>query len=732
VSRPRRQSAATGGPAVVDGQVVDEQAALRRVATLVARGAPSTEVFTAVTHEAAGLLGADLAGMSRFDPDDLQTVVAAWPGDRDHVAVGTRLPIFDGDNIARAVHETGQPARVDDWTRASGPVAESVRALGVRSSVGGPIVVDGRLWGVLIVDSRGEEPFPEGTEWQLAHFTELAATAVANGEARRELDRLAEEQSALRRVATLVAQGVSPAEAFAAVASELGRLLGAQIVHLNRLEPDGTITTVAAWSERGDHVPVGTRLSLDGDSVTARVVFSRRAARIDDYEGAHGEVAEALHARWIRSAVGSPILVEGRVWGAMVVASTRDEPQPDDTETHLTDFTELVGTAIANAHARAEVTRLAEEQAALRRVATLVARESSPAELFAAVAEEVGAVLGADAAQVLRYEPDGAATVVAGWSNEGRDMLLDTRLALEGESVALTVLQTGQPARIDSYSDPRGSIAMLLRALGLRSSVGAPIVVEGRLWGVVIAGSARDEPLGAGTEARIAEFTELVATAIANADGRAKLTASRARVVAAADGERRRIERNLPDGAQQRLVALGLQLRAAEATAPVELLELRKQLGDAVTGLTGVLEDLQEISRGLHPAILSQGGLEPALRVLARRSAVPVELRIDVPARLAERVEVAAYYVASESLANAAKHARATTVWIAAAIRDGNLALEVRDNGAGGADPARGSGLIGLTDRVEALGGRLEIISPFGEGTLLRAALPVDELAASR
>jgi signal transduction histidine kinase len=264
--------------------------------------------------------------------------------------------------------------------------------------------------------------------------------------------------------------------------------------------------------------------------------------------------------------------------------------------------------------------------------------------------------------------------------------------------------------------------AATLRRHGISSAVGAPIVVAGRLWGVVIAGSEGGTPFPAGTETRIGEFTELVATAIANADGRAKLAESRARIVAASDDARRRFERNLHDGAQQQLVSLGLQLRMLVRTAPDDL---RAAIGEVATGLNGVVADLQEISRGLHPAILSHGGLADALVVLARRSPVPVEVDADVPGRLPERVEVAAYYVVSEALANAAKHAGASVVRIEAALRDGVLELAIRDDGVGGADPALGSGLIGLVDRVEAIGGTIEVASPSGAGTALLVRLPL-------
>jgi signal transduction histidine kinase len=290
-------------------------------------------------------------------------------------------------------------------------------------------------------------------------------------------------------------------------------------------------------------------------------------------------------------------------------------------------------------------------------------------------------------------------------------MAAGTRMALAGEHAA-------------SRSSPDRLAA--LHHLGLGSEVGAPIVVEGRLWGVMVAAWTQQQPVSAGAEARMAQFTALVATAVANADSRAELTASRGRVVAAADETRRRIERDLHDGTQQRLVSLALELRAAEAEVPPELVGIREQLAQTAEGLAGATAELQEISRGIHPALLSRGGLTPALRTLARRSSVPVELDSRINGRLPDGVEVAAYYVVSEALTNAAKHAHASVVHIAVQTEDSTVELVVRDDGIGGADPRRGSGLIGLRDRVEALGGTIEITSNAGNGTLVLAKIPIE------
>jgi signal transduction histidine kinase len=393
----------------------------------------------------------------------------------------------------------------------------------------------------------------------------------------------------------------------------------------------------------------------------------------------------------------------------------------------LTNF--VAGLARARAveahQRRREASVLAEQQAALRRVATLVARGVTPSEVFSAVAAELARVLDGYTSAVLRYQADGAAVLLAAREEPGlTTMPLGERFSFEGENVAAMVLRSGRPARMDAHDNPPGSAAARMRQLGLRTGVGVPITVDGRVWGAAIVGSSRPEPLPPNTEARLADFTDLVATAIANAETRAQLTASRARIVAAADDARRRIERDLHDGAQQRLVALGLELRSAEASVPSEQHPLKERISHLVVSVAGISEEVQEISRGIHPAILSKGGLGPALKALARRSAVPVELFLGVDRRLPEPAEVAAYYVVAEALTNAAKHARASAVTVCAETEGATLHLSVRDDGIGGADLAKGSGLTGLIDRVEALGGRMQIMSPPRSGTSMRVTIP--------
>jgi signal transduction histidine kinase len=454
---------------------------------------------------------------------------------------------------------------------------------------------------------------------------------------------------------------------------------------------------------------------------------THRPARIDSYDGASSIGAAIAREQGWRSSVAAPVMVEGCLWGMAIVYSKRAEPLPADTEERLAKFTRLVETSVANAESRAEIARLAEEQAALRRVATLVARGAAPAEVFEIVSAEVGRLIPAEVAGLGRYKPDGTLTPLGGWTRTGGFIIpLGEPFVLEERTAARLVLETHRPSRIDDYEGVAGVSAAAAREAGWGSTVAAPINVEGRLWGVVSVASTTDSPLPLDTEARLAAFAELVATAIANAESRAELDASRARIVATADATRRRIERDLHDGAQQQLLSLALEIRAAQAGAPPELHEHRAELAHVADGLTDVLNGLREIALGLHPGILAEGGLGPALKTLAHRSPIPVELDVRTEGRLPEQVEVAAYYVVSEALTNAAKHAEASLVRIDVEVRAGMLRVAVLDDGVGGADPVGGSGLLGLKDRAEAIGGRISLVSPHGAGTTLTAELPLD------
>jgi signal transduction histidine kinase len=705
------------------GRLAEEQAALRRVATLVARATPPEQVFAAVAEEVGLLLGVDFAILVRYDPQDMLEVAGTWTrtGEPAPTPVGGRLPL-GGRNVTTVVYQTGRPARID-YSDVSGVIGQvASRGWGLRSSVGVPVSAESRLWGCMVVAFAGQGLLPADTEARLASFTGLVATAISNTQARMELRGFADEQAALRRVATLVAAGAPPEEAFAAVADEAGRLFLVDVANMCRYEPDGTATMVAS---AGSRFTVGSRLKLGGKNGATLVHQTGRAARIESYADSSGPFGAKGREGGIRSSVATPVMVEGRLWGVLGVGTSTDQPLPPDAEARLASFAELVATAIANAESRAALTRLAEEQAALRRVATLVAQGVLPAEIFSAVSGEVTRLFEAQAG-VLRFDHEGPAVVFVGVPKT-LGLRVGTRWEFQPGMASAEVYRTGCSARVDAmdWSSARGPVAGTARRLGIVSNIGSPIVVEGRLWGTMIVVST-DEPLPFGLEGRLEKFTELVATAIANADSRSQLAASRRRIVAASDQARRRIERDLHDGTQQRLVSLALAARTAEADVPASRDALRAELSRIAAGLADAVAELQELSRGIHPAVLSEHGLGPALRTLTRRSGVPVELDVTTDARCPEPVEIAAYYVASEALANAMKHAQASFVEISLTARDGRLLLSIRDDGIGGADPARGSGLAGLTDRVEALGGSIRLNSPAGAGTHIAVNLPLE------
>jgi signal transduction histidine kinase len=547
--------------------------------------------------------------------------------------------------------------------------------------------------------------------------------ARAQREARRSA-RLADEQAALRRVATLVARAVQPPEVFAAVAREVGLLLGVDATYVARYELDGTATGVAAWSPAGPQTTVGTRVNLEGESAAGLVLRTGRPAWVHGYENASGAGAGLGRELGLRSSVGAPIVVDQRLWGVTIASSKADGRLQADAESRIAAFTELVATAIANADSRAGLTRLAEEQAALRRVATLVARGTRPEEVFASVVEEIGRLLPVDLASMGRYESDRTLTFVAAWGRAAEQFPVGSRRMLGGNNVGTIVFETGRSVRIDNYADTSsGPIGAAARELGINSSLATPIMVEGRVWGVISAGSMRKQLLPADSEGRLASLTELVATAIANAEARTEVAASRARIVAATDEERRRVVRDLHDGAQQRLVHTIITLKLACQALEQEHEGAPALVGDALREAERANAELRELAHGILPAVLTRGGLRAGVDALASRMPVPVEIDVSV-GRLPGAVEATAYFVVAEALTNVAKHARAERAEVTARTEDGKLAVHVRDDGVGGAR-CDGSGLIGLTDRLAALDGELRVESPTGGGTVVAAAIPL-------
>jgi len=704
--------------------LADEQSALRRVAMLVAGEAPPADVFDAVAAELGRMFAVSTAGIVRYE-DETAVVVARWGRLVEIFQVGDRLPV-GGHNAITQVRRTGRTARVDDFdSTATGAIADRARRVSTSSSLGAAIMVSGRLWGAVIVSALQGEAIPPGAERRLEQFVELVGTAIANTQARTELARLADEQAALRRVATLVAEEAPPAEVFERVGLEVAGVLGPGVDHaILRYEPDETATVMAATSTAmPGGIVVGERLGLDGSGVTAQVYRKRRVVRVDHYAAARGDIADHASRHGITCAIGCPIVVTGTLWGSMVVAHHEPEPFPPGTEAHVQQFTDLVATAIANAQAREDLRRLVDEQAALRRVATLVAQAPAPAEVFDAVIAEVAQLLGAQLVGLMRYEGTEAVTIVARRGHDPEVVQVGMRLPIDGESVSARVLRTGQSTRLDLRAAGSGPIAELaVRSKG-ELTVGAPVTVEGRIWGVMTASWGAPEVPPADAEERLNHFAELLGTAIANADGRDQLAASRARVLSAADDARRQVVRDLHDGAQQRLVHTVITLKLAERALRTDPAGAAPLVAQALQHAEDSNAELRELAHGLLPSVLTLGGLRAGVDAVAERLNLPVAADITAT-RLTPEIEASAYFIVAEALTNVVKHAQATRADVCADVADGTLRLEVRDDGVGGADPA-GHGLLGIGDRVAALGGRLRIDSPPGAGTVLAAELPL-------
>jgi signal transduction histidine kinase len=389
---------------------------------------------------------------------------------------------------------------------------------------------------------------------------------------------------------------------------------------------------------------------------------------------------------------------------------------------------ERTGAARALAASEAAQRALADEQAALRRVATLVAGEAPPSGVFEQVTEEVGRLLGLPGASIMQYDGAHTARVVGAWSVDGKPRFpVGASLDLDGDSVVAKVLRSGSPQRVDRYEEASGILAETVRSFGYRAAVAAPVTVGGRLWGVLAAATASDEGLPEGLERRLCDFAELVAQALANADAYEKLAASRARLVEVGDAERMRLERNLHDGAQQRLVSVALELSMVGAKLESDPRAAREVLAAAQDELSRGLAELRELARGIHPVVLTERGLGPALDALLARAPIPIEIMELPEGRLAAPVEAAAYYIVAEAITNVGKYSRASSATVSIRRSNGTTTVRVSDDGVGGADPARGSGLRGLAARVEALNGHLEVDSAPGRGTHIRAEIPCPE-----
>jgi signal transduction histidine kinase len=498
------------------------------------------------------------------------------------------------------------------------------------------------------------------------------------------------QQAALRRVAGLIGSGAAPAEVFAAVAHEVAQVTGSALVQIQRFETDDTVTVMGAWGVAPHPFQPGTNWGLEGSQIAEPIKRTGKPVRVDDFGVGSGPIREGVRKTGIRGGAGAPIFVGGALWGSMAAGPAEGEPVPEDLEQRLAEFTDLIATAISNAESREALTRLAAEQAALRRVATLVAECVPPDALFAAIAREAGELLGVDVMHMSRYE-DGAAVSVAGWSRDDRPLPAGTRVDLDGVNAA--------------------------------SRVSVPIVVNGALWGLMIA-SSKEIALPRDTESRLLGFTELAETAISNTAARAEIEASRARLLAAADEERMRVVRDLHDGAGRRLDDMITTIARAAEQLGADDASARELVEQALSHAERTTAELRELARGILPVSLTSGGLHAAAEALASRMPVPVEVDV-ARERHPPAVEATAYFVIAEALTNVAKHSGARHASVRVRGEAGALCVEVRDDGVGGARPDAGSGLTGLADRVGACEGSLTVVSPLGEGTLVRAELPL-------
>jgi signal transduction histidine kinase len=535
-----------------------------------------------------------------------------------------------------------------------------------------------------------------------------------------ELERVAEEQAALRRVATLVARGATEGELAAAVAGALGDLFSSQAASVLRWDGD-TIRVIGDWrAGRGAMKSVGRIYAFGGDTITVRVVESAAPARIDSAADMRTEFGKQ---RWAElgyeASIGAPIFVEGNVWG--VVTASRMQPGdtfPPGAEQQLADFAALVAQSIVNAEARRETAALVAEQSALRRIATLVAGGKPQAEVVDEVTSDVGKLFGATKVMLVRWEGiQDEVVVISGWSaREAPPIEPGTAYHPGHESATIRVLETGLASRSDDPPEQDGGCSM----------ISAPVIVKAALLGALTASRPAEDAFPVGAEIRLRSFADLAAQSIANERAQAELRASRARIVRTADETRERLERNLHDGAQQRLVSVSVVLRLAAAKLRSAPDDARALIAGASEELTLALEELRDLARGLHPAVLTKHGLEPALEALASRAPLGVQVSNEVDARLPAPVEAAVYYVVSESLTNVAKYAQASRVDVRLTSIDGVVRIEVVDDGVGGADIGAGSGLLGLADRIETVGGRFGVDSPPAGGTCVWAEVDLE------
>jgi len=717
-----------------------EHATLRRVATLAAHAVSNKWLLAAVSEELARLAGADAAALLRFEPHETITLLAAWNAAGVPVAVGDQQPV---NAALRRLRDSVRPIRCGPTdVPLTGPFIAEIRKLAIRATVAVPIQVDGRVRGASVVASQSPEPFPASTEARMVKFAELVATAIGNPHSRAKpaasrarliaAADIAAADNSHRQIQPDLRDGRRPrsptdkiptdrtpvATRADQVRSEVNQLAGVRLDDVERIAERSVARTQDLLPSCA-RVPAEELLAVTLTNTRNLLEAVRDPdadpTRAEDHFRVSGETQ-------VHQAIAADEMLQA--W-RIELEVVREEAHPaarhlgiaDDA---LLDFVEAtlqwgdVGMRkSASAYREAEIReleRLAEEQAALRRVATLVAEGAPPSAVFDAVATEMAKLLVADGLTLVRYEPDDELTVLAHRGVSAGQLPAGTRVRHGGASVSATVRRTQRPARMASYADTHGQIGEVIGELRFRSGVGAPIVVDGRLWDATIANWTAQEPPAPGTEQRLAEFARLLDTAIANADSRDQLTASRTRLVSEAHEARRRVVRDLHDGAQQGLVhtiiALKLVRRALDAGQP----DLGPLVSEALQYAEAANDELRELVHGILPSVLTREGLRAGVDELAGRMSIPVEIDIGVD-RLPAVVEATAYFVVAGALTNVVKHAHAEHAEVRASVTDETLHLEVRDDGMGGADP-RGHALVGLSDRVAALDGRLSVESP--------------------
>jgi signal transduction histidine kinase len=692
-------------------EVAREQAALLRVAALAARGVGGKELFDTVAEEAAGLIENEPTTLVQMDGPRSFVIVATYNGPAP-VGMRVHIPEDDEGTIAEGLR-TMRPSRRDNYAIAP-QVLFTHREFGVGSSVAIPIIVEDRVWGFVGTLTEGR-PLPTWTEQRLNKFAELVSAAIANNHSRSVVEMLADDQLAMRRVAELSAGGGSEQSVLLEVVKQASISFQAEFVGIFRFDDRGLMQTVV--TEGASDGLATYPGAADGVGGMVKEVWSTGSVAMFDSDPVLREIRPDLSKKQeFGSGLSVPIHLNGQLWGALV-AIVQGGPIPAGTADRLTYFAEVAATSIAGAQARGALEQLTDGQAALLRVAEVVARGDPLEDVFTSISVEASNILGGISSALLRYDEDGAGTVVAACKSPAP---VGLRIPPNGFGIG-QVYRDGVAVRVASFQGT--NLEDVAQDLGVEAGVAVPISVEGRTWGALTA-STPGPQLPDDVEDRLAELAAFGAVAIANAQNKVRLTESRARVVATADETRQKLQRDVHDGAQQRLVQTVLTLKMGMAAVSNGQPDLSYYIREALEYAEKANSELRDLVHGILPASLSRGGLQAGLESFIVDVDIPVNLSFSAP-RLLGEVEVTAYFIVAEALTNVVKHANATRAVVDIGFASDQLTIEIADDGVGGADPGGGTGLTGLRDRIEAARGTLTIVSPLGGGTSLRAVLPI-------